>query len=102
MKSSVLLLYIAVTGGRDGEDHVLRMLSRRRRVIGGDHIAAGQYPFLVNIRGRIPEDRVVGDLVANYHDLYCGGSIINSRWIVTAAHCFSVSTVDQLVDVSSL
>ena len=43
------------------------------RIVNGDKTRAGVYPWTVGIQ--------FGD------KLYCGGSIISNRFIVTAAHC---------------
>ncbi|XP_034516051.1 serine protease 55 isoform X1 [Ailuropoda melanoleuca] len=45
------------------------------RIIGGMEAEVGEFPWQVSIQAR------------NEH--FCGGSIINKWWIVTAAHCFS-------------
>jgi len=46
------------------------------RIVGGSPATRGEFPWIVQIR--------VGG-----H--YCGGSIINSNWIVTAAHCATLA-----------
>jgi len=59
---------------------------RGRRVIGGDEIEIGEWPYLVRLRGEIPS-RVLFGVPVSYSNYYCGGSIIDERWVVTAAHC---------------
>ncbi|GJQ79569.1 hypothetical protein Trydic_g15354, partial [Trypoxylus dichotomus] len=44
------------------------------RIFGGSDAADGAYPFMVSLRHS-----------DNRH--FCGGTILNRRWILTAAHC---------------
>ncbi|XP_019606036.2 coagulation factor IX [Rhinolophus sinicus] len=43
------------------------------RIVGGENAKPGQFPWQVLLNGKI--------------DAFCGGSIVNEKWIVTAAHC---------------
>lgn len=45
------------------------------RVVGGQKAEKGQFPYQVSLRTRITRQH------------FCGGSIISSRFILTAAHC---------------
>uniref|UniRef100_A0A3P9LE16 Peptidase S1 domain-containing protein n=1 Tax=Oryzias latipes TaxID=8090 RepID=A0A3P9LE16_ORYLA len=52
------------------------------KIVGGQAAAAGAWPWQVRlyIRGGL-----------------CGGSLINSQWILSAAHCFSPNSVSRTV-----
>ena len=60
------------------------------RIIGGEPTDLGEYPFMVALllesRGGTAFDKQ-----------YCGGSLIASRWVLTAAHC-----VEFLTDPSEI
>lgn len=46
-------------------------------IVGGERATQGQFPYRVSFRN------------IDFGDIHgCGGSILNDRWIVTAAHCF--------------
>lgn len=47
------------------------------RIVGGENAVEGQFPYQVSIRDRFS------------HRHFCGGAILNSRFILTAGHCTS-------------
>ncbi|GJQ80499.1 hypothetical protein Trydic_g12391 [Trypoxylus dichotomus] len=53
------------------------------RILGGTIAENGAYPFMVSLR-RLPD----------LH--FCAGSIINTLWILTAAHCMLNETVSEI------
>ena len=52
-------------------------LRLKSRVVGGQDAAVGDWPWQVGLVMKRAPGRV-----------FCGGSLINKQWVVTAAHCF--------------
>ncbi|XP_053379053.1 tryptase-like [Mercenaria mercenaria] len=63
-------------------------LSRQKRVIGGTEISKGHSPWLVSLHGKIVTERLFGIIPIRHRHVYCGGSLLNDRYVLTAAHCF--------------
>ncbi|KAJ6225201.1 hypothetical protein RDWZM_003746 [Blomia tropicalis] len=56
------------------------------KVVGGNTASEGQFPYQISLRNR-----------KNQH--FCGGSIINEQWILTAAHCVDGETASSMMVV---
>ncbi|XP_034038480.1 uncharacterized protein prss56 [Thalassophryne amazonica] len=69
----------AVCGRRSGTGH--NITQPRSRIVGGSPAPPGSWPWLVNLQ-------LDGDLM-------CGGVLVDSSWVVTAAHCFAGSRSDS-------
>eukprot|EP00095_Tigriopus_kingsejongensis_P000840 maker-scaffold546_size140615-snap-gene-0.31 protein:Tk00840 transcript:maker-scaffold546_size140615-snap-gene-0.31-mRNA-1 annotation:"tripsin " len=62
-------------------------LGRRSRIVGGDPSEFGAWPWHVALEVKYPAGRTKHR---------CGGVLLNSRWVATAAHCVHVYSENDL------
>ncbi len=66
-----------------GQAQSLTPLSTKKAeilVVGGKEVSPGRYPWQVALVSAEQGDFVTG--------IFCGGTLIDSKWVLTAAHCF--------------
>ncbi|CAG2104304.1 unnamed protein product [Medioppia subpectinata] len=67
--------------------------SAHSRIVDGQRADPGEYPFVASIH----------DISTPYQSYRCGAAIINSYWLITAAHCFvQLNLTTQRVYVGSV
>ncbi|XP_076134691.1 chymotrypsin-like protease CTRL-1, partial [Alosa pseudoharengus] len=80
-------LLVCVKGSR-GQLNVCGRPPLNTRIVGGQDAPAGNWPWQASLQS------------SGSH--FCGGSLINNEWVLTAAHCFSSSDPSGLTVVLGL
>ena len=64
-----------------------RLLAVRPRIIGGEPVPVGVYPWIasIGVKGIAPRD-----------GHFCGGAFIAANWVMTAAHCVSKESINKI------
>uniref|UniRef100_A0A671LFT2 Anionic trypsin-2-like n=1 Tax=Sinocyclocheilus anshuiensis TaxID=1608454 RepID=A0A671LFT2_9TELE len=57
------------------------------RIVGGVDASEGSWPWQVSLHS------------SNFGGHFCGGSLINSEWVLTAAHCLPETLQETIVPV---
>ncbi|XP_024118637.1 trypsin-like [Oryzias melastigma] len=85
-----LLLLAFITTGAEAQIDVCGQAAlntkAESRIVGGQDAAAGSWPWQARLQ-----------ISVNGGTALCGGSLINSQWILSAAHCFRSTSTSNVV-----
>jgi secreted trypsin-like serine protease len=73
--SVFLAVLILITAQLSTGYKILKRNGYESRIVGGTPVTTGEYPF-------------IGGVVSDKYGQFCGGSLVDSRFLLTAAHCF--------------
>ncbi|XP_054757656.2 atrial natriuretic peptide-converting enzyme-like [Lytechinus pictus] len=64
---------------------------RRRRMLGGREASVGEWPWQIYLASQNDTEGVS-----------CGGTVVNRKWIITAAHCISTFQIGRMVVITGV
>merc|ERR1712002_832514 len=87
MKVFILLAAVALASGAPRASKLLRtpMMRGGGRIVGGSDAYPGEFPHQITLLRGGPSG-----------SLMCGGSLVSSRWVVTAGHCCDGQSASRL------
>ncbi|XP_038565982.1 chymotrypsinogen B-like [Micropterus salmoides] len=80
-----IMLMILAVAGSNAQSAVCGTAPLNTRIVGGEDAPPGSWPWQVSLQSN------------GFH--FCGGSLINNQWVLTAAHCLNRARPDLTVNL---
>lgn len=94
VKKNIFMMLFVLTvmvwhNGAKAEDEMNTITGKASpRIVGGTEASTTDWPWMAGV--------LYSDRISNYNAQYCGASVIDNYWVVTAAHCIKEGSAPQL------
>ena len=95
--ASMLLVTLGLTSAEELKSNSTSSAFKNSRIVGGEKSLPNAWPSTVALLDAVKSDQ--GD---NFQAQFCGGSLVASKWVLTAAHCVVDNNTGAVINPLSL